>query len=183
MQAEVRNHAAFNDKFRKMFNQQDWAALHEQWQLFYMNVDYGYDVARADFPIAIGEPLPPGGKMVIVAADKYWQPSGIRVEEGKQYRLAATGRYEVGRTTKPWVSEPPGVTIRYHQGRPLGMLLAAVREDEFTGQKTGLASPFPIGAGAIYMAPRTGTLYLSINESPGGLADNAGTLSVQVTAE
>jgi hypothetical protein len=76
------------------------------------------------------------------------------------------------------------VTFRYYQGRPLGMLLAAVRTDQFTGTElTGLASPIPIGAGATITAPRTGTLYLCINEAPGGLGDNSGTLSVQVVGE
>lgn len=184
MQAEVANRRDFNDKFQRLYTPEEWAAIHEQWQLFHLQLDYGYDVARADFEVRAGTPLPTAGATAVVQADKYWQPSGIRLEAGKTYRLTATGRYEVGRSTKPWTCEPGGVTFRYYQGRPLGMLLAAVRTDQFTGAElTGLATPIPIGAGATFTAPRKGTLYLAINESPGGLADNSGTLSVQVVAE
>ena len=62
------------------------------------------------------------------------------------------------------------MTIRYHAGRPLGMLLARVDLEEFA----------PIGTAATLTPKRNGPLYFKINESAGGLADNSGSLAVVV---
>ena len=70
-----------------------------------------------------------GTPSVTVAADRGWQNSGLRLEAGVSYRLTAAGRYQVAKTTKVWWCEPGGVSIRYYRGRPLGILLAAVRPD------------------------------------------------------
>ena len=80
--------------------------------------------------------------------------------------------------------EPGGVTIRYYRGRPLGMLLGAVRADTpgATGPN-GLLKPLPLGLDTTLTAPRDGTLYLRINDSPGELADNAGSLAVEIARE
>jgi hypothetical protein len=75
------------------------------------------------------------------------------------------------------------VTVHYYRGRPLGMLLAAVRRDEGHGKDlTPLASPQAIGLAADFTPPHSGTLYLKINESAAHLADNEGTLTVHVAA-
>ncbi|GAG52628.1 unnamed protein product, partial [marine sediment metagenome] len=87
-----------------------------------------------------------------------------------------------------------GVTIRYHDGRPLGMLVGAVRRDRpraTTRPRTrpqdepqdepSLLSPFEIGTGTTHTPPASGTLYLKINDSPGELHDNAGRLEVRVS--
>jgi len=82
---------------------------------------------------------------------------------------------------KIWWCEPGGVTIRYYQGRPLGILLAAVRPDQpVAGSTSALLKPTAIGLGATFSPPESGTLFLKINDSAGELDDNAGELKVEV---
>ncbi len=80
-----------------------------------------------------------------------------------------------------WESEPGGVTIRYYRGKPLGILLAAVRDDKASATAaTGLIKPIVVGLETTLVAPRSGTLYLRINDAPGSLEDNAGTIAVEI---
>jgi hypothetical protein len=146
---------------------------------------------------------------VTVAADRGWQNSGLRLEAGVKYRLTASGRYQiakgdnqVGQTgmsspgqtgtsallspqePKIWWSEPNGVSIRYYQGRPLGILLAAVRPDQpAKGATSALLRPMVVGLGTTICPAETGTLFLKINDSAGELDDNAGELKVEVRRE
>jgi hypothetical protein len=79
--------------------------------------------------------------------------------------------------------EPGGVTIRYHQGQPLGKLLAAISDlDGPPPTLTPLARPLPIGLANEFKPEHTGTLYLKINEAASGLHDNRGDLRVTLHA-
>jgi hypothetical protein len=170
----------FSDQFERLFAP-DWQMLSEEWQLMVVNMEYGYDVARNAVDFRPGAPLPPGGAKVVVAADRGWQNSGLRLEAGKGYQLLASGRYTLAQAPKPWPCEPNGVTIRYYKGQPLGLLLAAVRPDDPPpGSSSALLRPWVIGLGASLSPPESGTLYLKINDSPAELDDNAGQLSVEV---
>jgi hypothetical protein len=62
------------------------------------------------------------------------------------------------------------------------MLVGAVRSDELASASQ-LANPVPIGLAAHIKPEKSGTLYLSINEASSGLADNRGTLTVQIQPE
>ena len=62
------------------------------------------------------------------------------------------------------------MTIRYHAGRPLGMLLASVDLADFA----------EIGTSATLKPTRSGPLYFKINEASSGLSDNSGTLRVTI---
>jgi hypothetical protein len=166
--------------------------LSTQWQLFLAGSEYGYDIARSAVEFQPGRPLAAGGASVEIASDRGWQSSGLRLEEGVTYQLRASGRYQVADQPRIWWCEPGGVTIRYYQGRPLGMLLGAIQGDLPEPQErkanmwqeiTPLAKPFPIGLSHTITAKYSGTLYLRINDSAAELADNAGTLSVQITAK
>jgi hypothetical protein len=148
------------------------------------NMEYGYDVRRAAVDFTPGKPLPRTGAEITVAADRGWQNSGLRLQSGVNYQLTATGRYQVAKTTKVWWSEPGGVSIRYYKGRPLGILLAAVRPDHPTsGSTTALLHSTVVGLGTTLSPPQTGTLFLKINDSAGELDDNAGELKVKVRRE
>ena len=159
-----------------------WPAVREDWQLFVINIEYGYDVARSAVVRKVEIMPPPAqGATATIAADRGWQSTGLRLEGGKKYRLKASGRYEVARDPKVWTCEPGGVTIRYHQGLPLGMLLAAVGDVEKpTSAVTPLATPQPIGLAGEIEPASTGTLYLKINDSPAELADNRGDLTITI---
>jgi hypothetical protein len=160
-----------------------WREIDEDWQLFVAECDYGYDFARAAAVRKAAADLPPAGAEVTVATDRGWQSTGYKLRAGQAYQLTASGRFQVAKDPKPWPCEAGGVTIRYHRGRPLGMLLAAVNDEETpAGSLTTLANPQPIGLTGVVTPESSGTLYLRINESPAGLADNAGTLSVRIKA-
>jgi hypothetical protein len=159
----------------------DWPQMCEEWQLFIAGMEYGYDLGRTAIDFAPGKPLPADGASVTIAADRGWQNAGVRLEAGAKYALRASGRYQVADKPQPWPCEPGGVSIRYYQGRPLGMLLAAVRPDKpEPDAPSALLKPIEVGLGTTLTPERSGTLFFKINDSAGELADNAGELKVEV---
>jgi hypothetical protein len=170
-----------NEQFYKLF-QHDWPELNEQWQLFITGLEYGYDIPRTAVDFTPGKPWPASVATIAVAANRGWQNSGLRLEAGTRYGLTASGRYQVAKTTRIWWSEPGGVSIRYYQGRPLGILLAAVRPEPSSRRQgsSALVRPITIGLGATLAPEQSGTLYLKINASAGELDDSAGQLQVEV---
>jgi hypothetical protein len=192
--AEFVQEPGFNQRFYRLFDA-DWRELCEEWQLMTATLEYGYDVARS----AIDFPKKPkkGSELLFnvhdaqkkssdlffatVAADRGWQNSGLRLEAGVPYRLTAAGRYQVAQEPKIWWCEPGGVSIRYYRGRPLGILLAAVRPDPPPADgDSALLHPTVVGLGTTLAPRQSGTLFLKINDSPGELNDNAGELKVEV---
>ena len=160
----------------------DWATVNEDWQVFVANLDYGYDFQRMNVEFAAGTPLPATEANATIAADRGWQSSGLQLVAGQKYRLRASGRYRVAQEPRVWESEPGGVTIRYYRGKPLGILLAAVRDDDPSATAaSGLVKPSVVGLETTLVAPRSGTLYLRVNDAPGSLEDNSGSLSVEIT--
>ncbi len=175
----------FEARFRELFAA-DWPQLCDEWQVFAANLDYGYDFAHMAIDFRPGKPLPAGGAEAVVAADRGWQSSGVRVEAGKQYRLRASGRYRIGEKPSTWWCEPGGVTIRYNQGRPLGMLLAAIHADrarqtaDAGSDLSSLSQPAGVGLATLLAPAQSGTLYFRVNEPAGELADNLGQLTVEI---
>jgi hypothetical protein len=166
----------FNDIVRRDFGD-DWGDLLAEWQACIATLDHGYDFQRMAIEFDRGSPLDDAGRSVTIAADRGWQSSGVRLSAGKSYRITATGRYQIAHDGQPWPCEPGGVTIDYHDGRPLGMLLAAV-----DGRTMGatLADMLDIGLEATITPAASGTLYLRVNDSAGRLNDNRGTLTVTI---
>jgi hypothetical protein len=169
-----------SQRFRQLIDDQ-WEELDEQWQLLVANLEYGHNVIRTAVDFAEGRPLPTSGTDVLVAADRGWQNSGIRLEAGVTYRLRATGRYQVDDRPQIWWCEPNGVSIRYYHGRPLGILLAAVRRERPMRNASALVNPAVAGSESRLAPEWSGTLFLRINDSAGELDNNEGTLTVSVT--
>jgi hypothetical protein len=195
--AFLENHPCYQQRFEQLASQvtlsetelarhfhqlyrDDRRELDEQWQLFALHIEYGYQVAREAIQYAPGTELPPAGAEVAIAADRGWQSSGLRLRAGTSYRITARGRYQVLGEPEVWWCEPGGVTIRYWAGRPLGVLLGQIRPDQPATGLTPLARPEVIGLGRTLCPAQDGTLYLRINDSPAELSDNAGTLTVRV---
>lgn len=186
--------ADFTARFRQALSE-DWADLADEWDLFVANLEYGHDVARCVVDFTRGRPLPDDGATIEIAADRGWQNSGFRLDAGRTYHIEAQGRYQVADQPQIWWCEPGGVTMRYYQGRPLGVLLAAVRGDttglvqkDTAGQAgsgthppNSLLQPVVVGLAAVITPEISGTLYLKINDSPGELGDNAGVIQVRIT--
>jgi hypothetical protein len=160
----------------------DWGDLLAEWQALVSTLDHGYDFDRMAIDFQRGEPLNRNAAKVTIAADRGWQSSGVWLDAGKLYRILATGRYkiaseQIGESEQHWQCEPGGVTIGYHDGRPLGMLLGAI---DGRTSKANLASPIEIGLGATINPAASGTLYLRVNDSAGRLGENRGVLSVVI---
>ncbi len=172
----------FNRNFAKKFAR-DGAELAEEFQVFASDLTYGYDFRRTAIDFTPGRPLPAAGATVTVAIDRGWQNSGVELTAGKTYRLTASGRYQVAKKPRIWWCEPGGVSIRYWHGKPLGILLAAVRPDGQYNPDSPLTSPLTIGLGATIRPKQSGTLYLRSNVSCGELDAASGSLSVKIGGE
>jgi len=175
-------HADLTQACQELFAS-DWIDLNEQWQIFVVDLDYGYDLERAAVQRKPVTSLPPGGAAVVLDADRGWQSTGIRLEAGTTYRLTASGRYQVAQNNGVWWCEPGGVTIQYYRGQPLGLLVGAIRDESqpLTGLSP-LTRPEPVGLSLEWTPQTSGTLYLKINESPARLADNQGELTIRIEA-
>jgi hypothetical protein len=176
----------FNQRFQAAVGEA-WPELVDEFSVFAWELEYGHDLPRWAMQFGPGERLPESGASVRVRADGGWQSSGIALQAGESYRLRARGRYQVAAGPPPWRAEANGVSIRYYRGRPLGMLLAAVRVDGKEGapvaartRHAGFLSPVAVGLDAAMTPEQTGTLYLKINDSPAELHDNQGVLEVLV---
>jgi hypothetical protein len=162
----------------------EWPVIAEDWQLFVADCDYGYDFVRAAVEHKPVTALPAHGVQVMVRANYGWQSSGFRLEAGKHYVLKASGRIQLNQNQMPWTSEANGITLHYHAGKPLGLLLAAIRDEDAKAMSPSLLlTPAAVGTAGELESSASGTLYLKINEAAGQLFDNSGELSVDVTAK
>ena len=169
----------FSERFQDRLRPH-WRAISEDWQVFVAECDYGYDFARAAIVRKDAEPLPAGGATFPLDTARGWQSTGFRLEGGKSYTISASGRFQVAGGERPWPCEAGGVTIRYHNGMPLGMLMGLVCDDERHNVAAALAGRQTIGLASVLTPTESGVLYLSINEAASGLADNRGTLEVAI---
>ncbi len=124
--------------------------LDEEWKLFVDEICYGYDFSRCAIQFPLGRPIPPEGVNIRVQADRGWQASGWQVQAGRTYLLTASGRYQVAQQPKIWWCEPNGVSIQYYRGRPLGMLLAAIRPEQNESSAQPLPQSHGPGSGAAF---------------------------------
>src|SRR5262249_23285462 len=107
---------------------------------------------------------------------------GWGLKAAKMNKTEASGRFQVADKPMPWISEPNGVSIRYVHGKPLGLLLAAIRPEQSTNRLSPFLKPIVVGLGTTITSQQTGTLYFKVNDSPGELADNSGQVDVKITA-
>ncbi|HEV2969094.1 MAG TPA: hypothetical protein VGY55_03830 [Pirellulales bacterium] len=172
----------FNKRFAEKFAD-DGAQLAEEFQVFASDITYGYDFSRTAIDFTPGKPLPSSHARVVVDADRGWQNSGLMLEAGTTYHLAAAGRYQVAKEPRIWWSEPGGISIRYFHGKPLGVLLGAVRLDHPANGDSPLASPIVVGLGATIHPEKSGTLYLRTNVPSGEFKSAAGSLTVEISRD
>jgi hypothetical protein len=159
--------------------QPDRQQLDEAWQILLKQIDYGYDVV-ADRVHERALQSWQDQASVQLNCRLGWQSTGLQLDAGRSYLISAQGRYQLNREDPPWFCEAGGVTLRYYQGQPLGILMAAVRPIEGTDRELALVRPQPIGLKAPLQVKRTGVLFLRINEPAGQLLDNRGELTVHI---
>ncbi len=180
MRSDVREQSgAFSSYLRRQFAGQ-LREMDEQWQLFIADIDFGYDFQRNAVEYGPGSELPTGGKLVKIAADRGWQSTGVRLEAGQRYELSAEGQIQIAQRPEVWVSEANGITLKYHAGLPLGLLVGNVRLDKPRPGMANLGRPIPVGIGTTVTPAASGTLYLKVNDSAAALADNAGEYLVRI---
>lgn len=179
LQEYVRLGHDMNRRFKEALADQ-WPQISEGWQMFVANADYGYDFDRNRIVYGAGKPIAGGSATAIIQANRGWQSTGILLEAGKSYDIAARGRYLLKQDPE-WPCEPNGITLHYFNGRPLGQLLCGLRPDDWNGPA---ASPLTIseavGTRRTLTPPLTATLYLKVNDNPGQLADNIGEVEIIV---
>lgn len=198
----VRHRTLTRDVLAKLEKLRPDGGYEYDWLDFLANLQYDYDFQRT--PIAPTSRVESNGKTRLrapfeecgVEADRGWCNSGIFLEQGKTYRFQAQGRVQLAQESQArnggeiWWSEPNGVTIRYHHGKPLGVLLGTViperfpkEKDEFFDAKNPLFEPVSIGMGTSWKCTASGTLYFRVNDSASELADNQGHYTVRVSVE
>lgn len=172
----------FNRKFQSLFGEQ-MSALERDWAMFVREMEYGYSVSRA----AMTELLREADGSFSLKVDRSWQYLAKKVAKGEKYRIAATGRFEIGRSlvegqAKPWMAEANGITIDYFRGRPIGELQACVlpQGDGAILPQLCQQDPLMIGVSNVITADIDGLLCFRINESPANLNDNRGQLKLAI---
>jgi hypothetical protein len=177
----------FNEIVRKQYDS-DWSDLNAEWGAYIATLEYGFDFERMAIDFKSHGLMKSGRDYLIaVAADRGWQSSGVTLEAGKSYDLSAIGHFQIaadgpGGATNPWISEPGGVTIDYHDGKPLGILLGAIdcRDKSAAGANQTFANPVVVGLHTVLKPTVSGTLYLRVNDSASKLDDNRGTVNVKI---
>ena len=163
--------------------------LNHEWLAYIATLDHGYDFDRMAIDFESHGLINEGGGAYVtsISADRGWQSSGKQLEAGKSYEITATGRYQIaveeaGGQPQVWPCEPGGVTIEYHDGHPLGMLLAAIvpTGEALPGAENSFTKPAAIGLRSTIKPEVNGTLYLRVNDSAAKLADNQGSLTVTI---
>ena len=180
----------FNRRFRRLYRV-EWRDLNFEWDGFVAALDYGYDTQQMAMQHRPAEPVDKPASTTI-AAERGWQSSGWLLRAGISYRITATGRFQIAREDspdqQPWPCEPGGVTLRYHEGNPLGMLLGVLRPVKPTEKmrvqpRDGggtFAQPLALGLAATIRPTEDAILYLRVNDSAAQLSDNRGNLTVQI---
>ncbi len=165
----------------------DWPEIITEWNLFAAEAWEGFDFDRMAIEFRDGQRMselvkePFGAHRVEIRTDRGWQSGGLLVEKGRQYALSARGQFTLADQPKPWLSEAEGITFRYHNGRPLGRLLVAIRSPKDSDdQREPMLDVNSLGASGHFDVPRTGTLYLRLNDHPGELANNRGSVNVEI---
>lgn len=104
-----------------------WPIVQARWRMLASTIDYGFDWSRERIEISIEDKLWNGKTFKkLVHANRGWQSAGGRFAPGMRLKITADGSCILNDQPKPWVSKPPGVTIHYAGGRPLGQLLVCV---------------------------------------------------------
>lgn len=150
------------------------------WPLYLTSLVEGMDPVRS-LP-AIKTPPPQlltaenPSTTVNIAADRGWQPAGIKLQTGQQIEITCSGRYAVHDQPRPWISEPQGITIDYYQSRPIGEVTAML----VSLSPTYTPQQIPVGRGLQLTATDNCELWLQINDSPASRKENSGTAEVQI---
>ena len=108
-----------------------WEQLDQVWPL-YLDGLHEADVAKVRFPALTalrsretnGENSLP--TEFVLDVGHQWASTGMSLTAGQEIVIQCQGRYVVEETTRPWFSEPDGITIDYVNGLPLGEVIGTI---------------------------------------------------------
>ncbi len=113
----------------------------------------------------------------VLGVGQQWASTGLSLTTGQEIVIECKGRYVVEETTKPWFSEPDGITIDYVDGRPLGEVIGTI----ISADGTQTTRHIPIGTHKKLRVPIDGILWLQTNDQWSKRANNHGTVSVRIS--
>ena len=111
-----------------------------------------------------------------VTAAQGWQSPGRIFMTGQTIEVIAEGRFAMAQVPRPWISEPSGITIRYHRGRPLGELVAML----VAADGSRASRRVPVGRRMQISIPWDSELWLQLNDSAASRRDNSGEAVVTI---
>ena len=161
-----------------------WKQLDQIWPMYLDGLEEA-DVAAVRFPVVkflkpkLSNPDVPLPTEFVLAANQQWASTGLSLTAGQEIVIQCKGRYVLEETTKPWFSEPDGITIDYVRGRPLGEVIAVLISNDGTQSTRHI----PIGTTKHLRSPIDGTLWLQINDHWSKRDRNEGNVTVQISAE
>lgn len=177
---QVRQLGRFSTSQAEAFSTID-VELENDWQAFLTDLDYGFRMSGALVQRRKGMPLPIDGATIEVDSQLGWQSSGYRLSAGVNYRITASGEFQIRKGPNAWVCQPDGITIHYYRGIPLGKLLGAVDSStKGSGRPSVFLAPQHVGSELIFRSKHNGTLFFRVNEPAGELSDNDGKITVRI---
>ena len=172
----------FNRELQSSLGKQ-WPILAARWRLACHDLDYGFDWQKEQVKLSANDPVWNGKNLKIeVRPDQGWQSCGVRIPRGAKLRIAAEGEITLANQPKAWVSEPPGITFKYHRGRPMGELqfcLLPNANDPQAKQIEPLKVQSVTNQPMIKVAQYSWLLF-RINDACGNLGDNRGSYQVSI---
>jgi hypothetical protein len=169
--------------------------LEADWNDFKKNICYDYDFNRAEIdfsPLSNNVTKNSTDNLfpdTIIHADRGWQNSGLKLEAGKQYKLTASGKFQLAEKPDTWRSEPDGITIKYNQKMPIGKLQAMIIPDinlqmpNFLNASNYNFLPLEyktIGSNTTWQPTKSGLLLFKINDAANSLHDNKGKITIKI---
>ncbi len=109
------------------------------------------------------------GTSAVVRANRGWQPSGLRLRAGREYRYSASGFWRFGKDGESLSADGAADG----QGRLVGVLLKDYK----------LGEEFELGRSGTFRAPSDGDLYLRCRAPWTKIADNADRVLVKIRGD
>ncbi len=185
----VAGHNASPELTRQLYSRlnSQWPAVVARFRLMSLALDYGFEWSRERVAISTSDSMFAGDPVVVtIDANQGWQSVGMIFPQRTAINIAAYGEvilaYEPKPELKPWTSQPPGVTIRYHNARPLGQLIGCLVPTNFTsGQTLPALQTFSIAENTTIHIEQPSWLVFRINDAVGELGDNNGSYHLRLS--
>lgn len=187
LKAAARRGSNRGPKFNREFTrelQDQWPIISARWRLMCHDLNYGFDWERERVELSMNDAAWSGQRIETkVVSDRGWQSIGVRVPGGIKIRVQPEGSVTLAETTRPWISEPAGITLEYHRDRPLGQLLVCVLPNAISNTDSFLE---PLEIHSVDQAidlqvEQYSWLLFRVNDSVGALSDNQGAYNVLIT--